>query len=309
MFGGVEGERGEGVFAMKLHDTCHDPSFRAIKSYFIFGNQIICLGSNIENADTRHGTETTLFQCYMPNEGMAMELDGHPVTDFPLEHRSGGGALTVIDPYGNAYVVPAGQKVHVMRHRQTSRTANNEGPTEGDYSTGWIEHGAAPDEGGYEYAMLVQTTSDLVAGFAAHPPYRVLQKDEHAHILEHARRDVMACAIFTPDRELALGLIARTDTPTVAMIRRKGDGQIILRVADPKLRLPQRGNMAFLTEEDVEAERERHTLRLHLRGQWEAVQSDPSLSLHKYNDERMVLAADCADGRTLEMTLRRTGGD
>lgn len=303
--GGVEADKGEGVFAIKLHDTCHDPSFRATKSYFVFGNQIICLGSNIRCNDPDHAIETTLFQCYMPDEEMPVKLNGAVVTDFPYEHRSAGESLTALDPYDNGYVVPESQDARLVRQKQTSRTANNEGPTEGCYSTGWIDHGEAPTGGGYEYAMLVQSSVAELGEFAAAPPYRVLQKDEHAHVLEHTERSVTAYAIFSADRELDHGPVARTDVPVVVMVRRETSQETTLHLADPNLRLPQRGNMGFLTADDVKVVRERQTVRLHLRGQWEVVASDPSVRMQKYDDQQMLLAADCADGLTVTARLRR----
>ena len=211
----------------------------------------------------------------------------------------------MVDPYDNGYVVAPGQAIHLIRHQQTSRTAGNKGPTEGNYSTAWLDHGRAPDAQEYEYVILPQTTAQAVEEYAAKPPYSVLQKDQHAHVVEHTGREMTAYALFTPDRDCSHGLVARTDTPITAMIQWCGADTIILRLSEPNLRLPQRGNMGFLSENDCVVEREPQTVRLHLRGQWTQLDSDPLISVRKYNDDRVVVKAECADGKTLKLKLQR----
>ena len=44
----------------------NNKSLRANKSYFLFDNRVIALGSGIENNDKQHTTETTLFQFAVP---------------------------------------------------------------------------------------------------------------------------------------------------------------------------------------------------------------------------------------------------
>ncbi|MFW6044800.1 MAG: chondroitinase family polysaccharide lyase [Planctomycetota bacterium] len=303
--GGVDCENGDGMIAMKLHDTCHDHSFRAIKSYFVFGDEIICLGSSIQSDDRDHCVETTLFQCYMSDPNMPMLFNTEREDEFPVRRQvEGAEPVTMVDPYDNGYIVAPCQSIHMKRDRQTSRTAGNKGPTEGDYATAWLDHGAAPDRASYEYAVLPQTNAGAVEEYAFDPPYSVLQKDQHAHVVEHTERGVTAYALFTPDRECPHGLIARTDTPITAMVYRCGTDRIVLRLADPNLRLPQRGNMGFLSEEDCRVERESHTVRVHLRGQWASVETNSSISVHKYNDERVVVKAKCVDGKKLAVKLR-----
>ena len=92
--GGVSHGGRDGLFAMKLHD--HDKyngSLRALKSFFLFDNRIVCLGSDIGNrADG--GVHTTLFQNWLADpagaiEGQRRTDHGLPLRDNPLR----GGRL------------------------------------------------------------------------------------------------------------------------------------------------------------------------------------------------------------------------
>ena len=87
--GGVSHKGVCGAYAMKLHE--HDKyngSLRAHKSFFLFGNRIIALGSDIENSLEGAPVHTTLFQNTASEEGTTI-LDGKALTgtvrvDSPL---------------------------------------------------------------------------------------------------------------------------------------------------------------------------------------------------------------------------------
>ena len=306
--GGVGGVDGHAAFAVKLHDTCHDPSFQATKSWFVFGNQIVCLGSGIACKDATQPVQTTLFQCYLPAAAaMPVTVNGEAHADLPWTTES-HRATTLLDPDHNGYFVPAGQPLHLARQHQTSRDANNSRDTEGAYAVAWLDHGSAPSEQGYEYAMLVQTTPPRLADFAADPPYRVLQRDEHAHIVEHVPESTTGYVIFTAEREVTHGFVARTDTPIVASVQHTADGHLRLRVADPDLRLPRKGNLGFLTSADERQLRESRRIRLLLHGRWRT-DAATSATLHKYNDDQTLLEWEASDGLPLELELQPVPAD
>jgi hypothetical protein len=120
--GGVSGEGRNGMFALKLHEHYYDPTFRAFKTYFFFDDTIVCLGSNIETRDGVHRTETTLFQCWMSEEGMPVQINGQAIAAFPHEFRGEAGKpLTLLDPHGNGYYLPDGGAVRLTRATSTTR--------------------------------------------------------------------------------------------------------------------------------------------------------------------------------------------
>ena len=292
-----------GVFAVKLHDTCHDPSFRAVKSYFVFGNAIVCLGSGIDCADPEHSIETTLFQAYLPTLERPVQVNGEVVTELPFEQRfNGDKPCTLLDPYGNGYVLTAGQHANLARQHQQSRTHNNQGPTEGAYAVAWIDHGSAPRDAGYEYAVLPQTTSERLRQFVEQPPYRVLQRDATAHMVEHPERGTIAAAVFAVETELAQGPVIRTDTPVTFAAQTVGD-RMQLAVAVPDVGLPRRQNFGFLTGEDVHVRTRPVTVTLLLRGRWATADESGSAHAAKYCDTMTALTITCQNGIESTVTL------
>ncbi len=278
-----------GFFSMKLHDTVapdderilFDDSFRATKSYFFVGNKIYCLGTGIENTDTRFNTVTTLFQN----------------TSDAIDPKINNGVLH--DVNGNAYVVPNGQRIKMTKsvqesyNRVSSKLVKNSGPN----VRAWLDHGKAPSGESYEYMIAVQSEEEVPT-----VPFKVLQKDSNAHILQH--NTLTAYAIFEPGRFKGLGAVNAVDTPLLIMTREQDD-RLRLSVADPDLRLKKWGhNMSFMPTDILQAEAEPHTARIILKGNWSLVSKiDGIVIVHE--EDNTIIEATLQHGLTKELVLRK----
>ena len=308
--GGVSCEGRNGMFALKLHEHYYDPTFRAYKTYFFFDNEIICLGSNIESRDAAHAFGTTLFQSWMQEQGMPIQVNGAAVTAFPYEFRGEAGQpLTLMDPYGNGYFVPDSRDVRLVRGEQKSRDAWNRSETSGAFSTCWLDHGQPPRDDGYgseryHYAMLVQTSEQALAVYAKVPPYRVLMQNHQAHIIEHLGQKTVAYALFETDWIIPHGILRKTDTPVMAMVKEHGD-RVVLSLADPDLRLPKRRNMGYLDDEANSTPSRPSVVRADLRGDWRLRQPSPAVRVVASGDGVTVLEFSCANGVTNEVMLEK----
>lgn len=308
--GSVSCEGRNGMFALKLHEHYYDPTFRAFKTYFFFDNEIICLGSNIESRDDAHEMATTLFQSWMPEEGMPIQVDGQPVTAFPYDLRGEAGKpLTLMDPYGNGYFLPDGGEIRLTRGKQFSRDAWNKGATEGAFSTCWLDHGHGPREDGYgavryHYVQQIRTTPEALAALAVSPNYRVLQQNHQAHIVEHTTHKTMAYALFETDWIVPHGIVQRTDTPVMAMMKEVADG-VVMSLADPDLRLPKRRNMGYLDDESNATPARPSVVRVELRGQWNLGKQAAGVRLLEARDTVTILEFTCAHGLTTDVVLEK----
>jgi chondroitin-sulfate-ABC endolyase/exolyase len=308
--GGVSSEGSNGLFVLKLHEHYYDPTFRALKSYFFVDDAVICLGSNIETRDAAHTMETTLFQSWMPEETMPMQVNGETVTAFPFDYAgTAGQSLTLMDPYGNGYYLPDGGQVCVRRGMQHSRDAWNRGETSGAFSTCWLDHGQPPRDDGYgevryHYVQLIRTTPARLADVAAHPPYGVLQQNHQAHIIAHRDEQLMAYALFETDWLIPHGLVRKTDTPVMVLTKESVDG-LILSLADPDLRLPKRRNMGYLDEEANATPSRPSTVRVEVRGAWRLRRPEATVRVLALRDEVTVLEFTCQHGLTVEVGLEK----
>jgi chondroitin-sulfate-ABC endolyase/exolyase len=296
------------VFALRLQERYYDPTFHALKTYFFFDDAIICLGSNIETRDAARPTETTLFQVWMADPATPVVVNGESVTDLPYSWRGAAGrAATLMDPCGNGYVLPDAGSARLQRCLQESKDAWNRKANAGFFSTCWWDHGHAPTDDGYggqryEYALLVQTTPGQLAAFAADPPYRVLQQDHQAHILHHQAHGTMAYALFETDWVVPHGILCRTDTPVLAMVKSRPQG-ITLSIADPDLRLPRRRNFGYLDEEALRTPCKASVARLELRGGWRLESPNPAVCEIGRAGGVTRLAVQCRAGLTVELRL------
>ncbi|MFF6959468.1 chondroitinase family polysaccharide lyase [Streptomyces sp. NPDC008317] len=278
------------VFAIDLREhPVFNPSHRARKSVFLFDERVIALGSGIRNDDSVHPTRTTLFQCHLaePSEPVIHSALG-AVADFPYAvDRTPSDPTWLIDPVGNGYWIPPGQRLALTRASQTAPDQSTGTPGTADFATAWLDHGSAPRGGRYAYALIVDATPEDMREFAARmadptiAPYSVLRHDDGAHVVHDRATGITAYAVFEPQRTLAAGgPIAAVDTPSL-LLARPDSGGLVLSVTDPDLRLYEGrdrdqydrngafvGVLSPFSRPWRDSRGGTHRLRLVLRGAW-----------------------------------------
>ncbi|MFE5318464.1 chondroitinase family polysaccharide lyase [Paenibacillus sp. NPDC056579] len=304
--GGVSSEGMEGIFAMKLHDTVFDPSFRAVKTVFYFGKDIISLGSGICCEDPRNHVETTLFQSHMSDAVNPFYINDKQITELPwLFIGSYGETAWMIDPYGNGYVVPDAGGLQIERAAQKSRDSSGLMETEGFYTTAWIDHGIQPQSLGYEYAILVQSTPEAVRSYAASPHYKVLQKDEKAHVVLHNKLQSIGYVLFDETEKMNFGVFHSSSAPVIVMEKRR-EQSLLLSLADPDLRLPKLKNQRMDDVTAWTAGMETITC-VELKGQWtmkgKELPRDVTGIEVSADKDKTSLHIRCQNGASVELEL------
>lgn len=307
----------DGFFAMNVRDTVpsdgaplFDDSFRARKSFLFVDNQVIALGSDISNDDTRYPTITTLFQSTTLHG--AAKVDETAVGGGHLE-RYDGGLFT--DPQGNYYIVPPGQSVILENSEQDSLVpqriaeagADGRAPTHLPVSAphvkAWLDHGTAPANDSYEYQILIQADAERARSLSASPNYRVHRHDDAAHVVEHVDKGLTAYALFTPQGDLP-GAVEAVDTPLLLMAGRSGH-QLHLSVADPDLRLgvwPR--NMSRMPDPIRNQPGQSHVAEIRLAGDWSLLHPHPDVVASEVSDRRTVVRIRLDHGLTRELEFR-----
>lgn len=187
--------------------------------------------------------------------------------------------------------VPSGQKLTVARRHQVSREYQDQGDTEGDFLTAWSDHGGAPSAARYEYMLVVRATPEAMQRLVVEPPYRVIQRDQAAHIVWDIPGRRWACVFFVPQEAIAHTVASDTlpvkavDRPCLIMAEALPDGQVSMTVADPDLNL----------EKGV-ARQQR--LRVTLRGAWRLLGATGTVCawrLPEANADVRTLPSDAAE--------------
>ena len=305
--GGVNIEGQNGVFALKLHDTEYNTSFRAVKTVFCFDDVLICLGSGIENDDGGHATVTPLFQASI-SEDRPTWVNGAGVLVIPYMFAGiADETVWVMDASGNGYVIPNGEGLRVQREVQTSKDFGEDSGGEGAFELAYFDHGSAPQAETYEYAVLVQRSPGKVRAFAQSPEYDVWQQDGQAHIIHHRGMKMTGYALFDVAARPTDGPIVAVSLPSLVMTREVYDG-LLLSVADPDfgwswtIQNPhQLDNTLIVNQPSVP-----RTVNVTLRGKWR-LDGMYDLANATVQSDQTVVAFTCQDGKSVEVKLIGTG--
>lgn len=225
----------------------HNPSFVWRKSWFAFGPQIVCLGSDIANNDAANPTATTLLQGALAAPSTVLTLNGGAITAFPHSSTvSGASTNWLLDAFGTGYLVQPGSNLRITRGTQTS--ADHDGvsaPTTGNFAKVWLDHGTAPSAARYEYAVFPATTSTAMAtaatahANAATKPYQVIQHNGTAHIVKWRASGQIGYAIYAttalPVATQTAGLLRSVQRPCLVMTQLGAARDAWVSVVDPDL--------------------------------------------------------------------------
>ena len=240
--GGTNVDDLDGMFAMKLHgsDKYDLGSFRAIKSWFMFDDLVVALGSNITNDRKDRATQTTLFQNVLSDKNAAFYVNDVVSSAFPFEENwSDKNNVTILDDRQIGYYIPDGSRLVFAKKEQVSRNQKDLADTKGNVAKLIIDHGNAPTHNDYHYAMLLKTNANRLAEFKRKmigktPTYKVLQQDSLVHKLWYAPKNITAQAIFKASESLNDSLLVTTDKACLIMYKKENSG-FNISVTDPDL--------------------------------------------------------------------------
>lgn len=302
---------GTGLFALDLRDdvfpdtdcSLFDNSFRARKSWFFIGDEIICLGSGIRNNDSRYATVTTLFQ-YRADEKRLNYFNGNVIRTQGVQ-KAEGGYFT--DQNGLHYLIPRGQQIRWVQGTQQSYQWKNAGysPVEGPYLKAWLDHGTHPAGGGYEYEILLHHQQPQQ--FLQAPTYTVLQKDNVAHSIRHKASGITAYAVFEPAAALKGDLLLKTDAPLLAQIK-ETNGRLLLTVAGPDIGQARwNHNMSHMPDSITNAWAIGRVITLTLKGEWYGTQQVNAWISSTVKNGNTVISVFCKDGESIDLPLQHRG--
>lgn len=270
-----------GMFAMKLMERDYEnftPDFVARKSVFCFDNRMVCLGTGITNTNADYPTETTLFQTKFNGKEQKVGTD-----DYWLH-----------DGYDNYYHVADGT-LRSQVAEQESLHEKTLAKTKGKFSSAWIDHGKAPKDAGYEYMVLIQPSASELATIRKTPAYKVLQRDQTAHVVFDEQTGITGYAAFETYQPANDQLIVSIPAETMVMQAKETDGKLRLSVCDPNLNISEK---TYTTKEPSRP----IIKKVVLKGDWTLASPMENVKLNDENGTT-VLVVTCQHGQPVEMVL------
>ena len=221
-----------------------------------------------------------------------------------------------MDHLGTGYYVPVPARFE-KNFPQYSRMQDTGKETKGDWVSLIIDHGKAPKAGSYEYAILPGTDRKTMTAFAKKPAYSVLQQDRNAHILESPSDRITSYVLFeTPQSLLPGGLLQRTDTSCLVMVRKESADKVLLTVAQPDLALYRGPSDEAFDKDGKRMERSIYSrpwidnqsgeipVTVTLKGRWKVAET-PFCKVVSEDKKQTVLRFLCKDGASYEVELEK----
>lgn len=208
----------------------------AKKSWFMFGDRIVALGSGITST-TGNTVETIIDNSKLKDDGSnvvtidgaAANLTGAPTTVTPgwmhLQGNTAGGNL--------GYFFPAAQPVTAIKESRTgdwSAQGTTTGTATNQYATFWFDHGANPSDASYQYVLLPGKTADQTAAYAAAPDVEILSNTNAIHAARDTANNVTAIN-FWEDAPATMAGVS-VDRAASVVMQRSGN-TVNLSVSDP----------------------------------------------------------------------------
>ncbi|MRI64286.1 chondroitinase [Ornithobacterium rhinotracheale] len=274
-----------GMFAMKLgeYDVKNfTPSFKAYKSVFCFGNQLICLGSNISNDNKEYPTQTTLFQQTAKQK-------------FVYSQQKNRNGYMLKDATGTLYYVPKGQDLKVDLQEQVSPNDKTKKMAKGLFYSAVLNHGNAPKAQKYAYTIFLNADKSQEKKITKGKlDYQILRQDEIAHIVKDKQSGVEAYAIFEAFKDEKAQLVTEISAQTMVMLQPQNSG-ILMSVCNPDLDL---GPYNYTTSKESGVTHR----KIILKGNFELAQANEKVEVKQLAGKTEIKVA-CQHGIPVEFSL------
>lgn len=231
------------VGAVKLNDmgaagmdfSNWNDTLTAKKSWFMFDEEVVMLGSNIQSSLNANVT-TTVANRKLPDDlSTKIFINGkswQPKVSESLELKSLTLRHRTIDDADLSYVFLKPTKVTLGQDQQTGDwrdIGTSSGLVSATFLTATIEQSDDNDQ--YAYVLLPDADRDDVAEFIDEMPIKVLRNDQLAHIVKHRDEEVIAANVWT-NEPIALNHYVTAESKMAIMIAKEKQHDVIA-ISDP----------------------------------------------------------------------------
>lgn len=223
--GSFTGGVSNGVYGANVM-TLDTAATHAQKSYFLFDEGLVALGAGIRSAGdapvhTTINQATAKQNAAVGGEAVAAGADGLSVGDARWAFNDEVG-----------YVFAAGQDVKVSNKAQTGSWIDEDAVTR-DAFTLYVDHGAHPEAGTYDYTVLPANTPSEVEAYAANPAVRTVRNDTEVQAVRHDKRGLTMATFYRAGAvDLGRGRTLTVDQPSIVILDEAGDAPVVS-VANP----------------------------------------------------------------------------
>ncbi|SEH29799.1 polysaccharide lyase family 8 super-sandwich domain-containing protein [Chryseobacterium culicis] len=308
-----------GVFAMDFQEKInlgfggvtatdtHDPTFTFKKSAFFFDDIIVCLASNINNSDNNHTTVTTLYQNVTTPADITVNNDTYSVTENTTSYSMNNDNW-ILDNFGTGFYITAGSgSLKIQRKNQQTPSQYQLDPSilnpPAQAAIGYIDHGTAPLNKGYEYVVVPNTTLNNMQALSSSfnspvtKPYEIINKTESSHIIRHKATGIYGYALFEASNSIPGNTnITSIDYPCLVMYQSNNTNtEMKLSVSNPDLGLPGRRSIIPFTFK---------TIRISLKGNWMLAEPNIDITFISFDGTNSIFDFKTYQGLPIEAKFK-----
>ncbi|MFD3445948.1 polysaccharide lyase 8 family protein [Microbacteriaceae bacterium 4G12] len=213
-------------------------SLQGKKSWFMFDDEIVALGSDITSGDNRK-VETIVENRQLRDTGdNKLTVNGETKSDNlgwsePMENVKWAHLEGNVQNSDIGYYFPEPASIFGLRESRTGAWSeiNRGGPTEAitrNYLSLAFEHGTNPNAASYSYVLLPNKNKESIESYSQNPNVVILSNTKNVHSVKETTLGITAANFF----EAGTTDMITAENPSAVMVKEE-KGELTLSVSDP----------------------------------------------------------------------------
>ena len=246
------------------------PDLKGKKSWFMFDDEIVCLGAGITNKNMELPVETTIENKKLRKDGSNQLLVNGEKTELPVKEAnvkelvertadvSGTSFEQVNWAYlegnqsvGTGYYFPEENTEIQVRRGQTTGSWKDVGTFDGEstenYLEMWVDHGQNPENASYSYVLLPETSAEETENYAQAPKVTILENSSEVQAVRHETLKITGINFWQEQGGSIDGITS--DKAASVMLQETEQGTVKVSVSDPTMK--NKGNVQLTLEEEI----------------------------------------------------------
>lgn len=246
------------------------PDLKGKKSWFMFDDEIVCLGAGITNKNMELPVETTIENKKLRKDGSNQFLINGEKTELPVKEANvkelvertadvSGTSFEQVNwahlegnqSVGTGYYFPEENTEIQVRRGQTTGSWKDVGTFEGEstenYMEMWVDHGQNPENASYSYVLLPETSAEETENYAQAPKVTILENSSEIQAVRHETLKITGVN-FWQEQGGSIDGITSNKAASV-MLQETEQGTVKVSVSDPTMK--NKGNIQLTLEEEI----------------------------------------------------------
>lgn len=246
------------------------PDLKGKKSWFMFDDEMVCLGAGITNKNMELPVETTIENKKLRKDGSNQLLVNGEKTEIPVKEANvkelvertadvSGTSFEQVNwahlegnqSVGTGYYFPEENTEIQVRRGQTTGSWKDVGTFEGEstenYLEMWVDHGQNPENASYSYVLLPETSAEETENYAQAPKVTILENSSEVQAVRHETLKITGINFWQEQGGSVDGITS--DKAASVMLQETEQGTVKVSVSDPTMK--NKGNIQLTFEEEI----------------------------------------------------------